>query len=77
MLEEEKKENNKIMKIPVMKEEDLTRIFNKQRNGKAAGIDGVKAESMKHMIKNKKITLHLLQCFNKYLNDNIHKDWLL
>ena len=33
MFEEEEKENNKIMKVPVMKEEDLTRIVNKQRNG--------------------------------------------
>ena len=42
----------KIMPLPVMKEEDLVRIVRKQKNNKAAGIDGVKAETMKHMIRN-------------------------
>ena len=34
-----------------MSEEELTIIVNKQKNGKAAGIDGIKAEVMKHLIK--------------------------
>ena len=52
------------MKEPVMTEEELGEIVNKQRNGKAAGVDGIKAEVMKHMIKNKRIREHLLKCFN-------------
>ena len=77
MLEEEKEKGSKILKEPIMREEDLMRIVNKQRNGKSAGIDGVKAEVMKYMIKNRKIKLHLLKSFNKCLYDDIHKDWLL
>ena len=41
----------KMMELPVMKEDDLIRIVNKQKNNKAAGVDRVKAEVMKHMIK--------------------------
>ena len=77
MLEEEKEIDNRIMREPAMKEEDLIRIVNKQRNGKAAGVDGVKAEVMKHMIKKRKIKLHLLKSFNKCLNENVNEDWLL
>ena len=54
MTEEEKENNNRIMKEPIMKEE-LVWIINKQRDGKAAVLDGIKAEMMKHLIKNKKI----------------------
>ena len=39
------------MKEPIMKEKDLVSKVNKQRNGKAAGVDGVKAVVMKHMVK--------------------------
>ena len=51
MTEEEKEINNKIMKEPVMTEEEMLEIVNRQRNGKAAGVDGIKAEVMKHLIK--------------------------
>ena len=76
MTEEEKEMNNKIMKEPVMTEEELVEIVNKQRNGKAAGIDGVKAEVMKHMIKNRRIREHLLKCFNRCINEKVQEDWL-
>ena len=51
MTEEEKEIGNKIMKEPVMTEEELVEIINKQRNGKSAGLDGIKTEMMKYMIK--------------------------
>ena len=38
--EEEKEIKNKIMKEPVMTEEEMLEIVNRQRNGKAAGVDG-------------------------------------
>ena len=41
-----------MMPLPVMTEEDMIRIVKRQKNGKAAGIDVVKAETMKFMIKN-------------------------
>ena len=47
MTEEEKDINSRIMKEPVMIEEELVRIVNNQRNGKAAEVDGVRAEVMK------------------------------
>ena len=47
--------NNTIMKEPVMTEEELVEIINRQRNGKVPGVNGIKAELMKHLIKNKKI----------------------
>ena len=43
MTEEEKEMNNRIMKEPVMTEEELVEIVNKQKNGKEAGIDVIKA----------------------------------
>ena len=76
MTEEEKEINNKIMKEPVMTEEELLEIVNRQRNGKAAGVDGIKAEVMKHMIKNKRIREHLLKCFNRCTNEEVQEYWL-
>ena len=73
MMEEEKKEDSKIMEEPIM-EEDLVNI-NKQRNGKAAGVDGLKAEVMKHMIKNRSIKLHFLRSFNRCLHEMVNDDW--
>ena len=52
-MKEEKDENNEIMKEPQMTEKELVAIVNKQRNGKAAGVDGVRAELLKHLIKNR------------------------
>ena len=61
------------MKEPVMTEEELVEIINKQRNGKAAGVDGIKAEVMNYMIKNRRIREHLLKCFNKCINEKVQK----
>ena len=41
----------RMMPLPKMEEKDLIRIVRKQKNNKAAGVDGVKAEVIKHMIK--------------------------
>ena len=76
MAEEEKDINNTIMKKPVMTEEELVEIINRQRNGKAAGANGVRAELLKYLVKNKVIRGHLLKCFNKCLNEEIQEDWL-
>ena len=64
------------MKEPIMKEEELVEIVNKQRNGKAAGVDGIKAEIIKHLIKNEKIREYLLEWFNKCINEKLNEDWL-
>ena len=66
----------KMMKLPVMKEDHLIRIVNKQKNNKAAGVAGVKAEVMKHMIRNKKIRKALLIGFNKSLKEPVHRRWM-
>ena len=50
-IENKNRGQSKIMPRPIMTEEDLIRIVNKQRNGKAAGTDGIKAEVRKHLIK--------------------------
>ena len=50
-----------MMTNPIMKDEDLIRLVNKQKNVKAAGVDGIKAEVMKHMIKNDRIRKALLK----------------
>ena len=49
--ENREKGQSKMMEKPTMTEEDLIRLVQKQKNGKAAGVDGIKAEVMKHMIK--------------------------
>ena len=70
MTEEEKNIDSGIMKEPKMTEE-LIKIVNNQRNGKAAGVDGIKAELLKHLIKNKTIRKHLLKCCNRCLDEDI------
>jgi len=54
---------DRMMPLPVMKEKDSMALVNKQKNNKTAGIDGVKAEVMEHMVKNKKIRKALLVGF--------------
>merc|ERR1712030_148503 len=58
---------SKMMPVPVMTEEEMMKIIKRQKNGKAAGMDGVKAETIKHMARNKKIRKGLLNAFNKCL----------
>jgi len=67
---------SRMMPLPVMKEEDLVRIIKRQKNGKAAGTDGVKTETMKHMVKNKKIRKGLVNAFNKCLKEKVHPNWM-
>ena len=43
---------------PTMTEDDLIRLVQKQKNGKAVGVDGIKAEVMKYMIKKNRIKRH-------------------
>merc|ERR1712030_213686 len=75
-IENRNKGEGRMMPFPEMKEKDLVRIVKKKKNGKAAGIDGVKAETMKHMVRNRKIRKGLLTAFNKCLKEKINKNWL-
>ena len=61
-MEKEKQENSGIMKEPKMTEKELVTIVNGQKNGKAAGVDGVRAELLKSLIKNSTIREYLLKC---------------
>ena len=54
MLSEEKDENSGIMKIPIIEEKELMETINNMRNGKAAGVDGIRSELMKFIMKDKK-----------------------
>ena len=65
-----------MIELPVMRGDDLIRIVNKQKNNKAAGVDGVKAEVMKHMIRNRKIRKALLLGFNKSLREPVYRRWM-
>ena len=67
---------SKMMPAPIMTEEEMMKIIKRQKNGKAAGTDGVKAETMKHMARNKKIRKGLLNAFNKCLKEKVHPNWL-
>ena len=67
---------SRMMPLPIMQEEDLIRIVGRQKNGKAAGTDGVKTEVMKHMIKNRKIRRGLVNAFNKCLKEKVHPNWM-
>ena len=46
------------------------------KNNKAAGVDGVKAEVMKHMVRNRKIRKALLAGFNRSLKEPVHRRWM-
>merc|ERR1712030_181341 len=65
----------RMMPLPKMREGDLVRIVRKQKNNKAAGVDGVKAEAMKHMIRNRKIRKALVIAFNKILKEQVNRRW--
>merc|ERR1712055_965928 len=64
------------MKEPKMTEKELVNIVNGQKNGKAAGVDGVRAELLKSLIKNSTIREYLLKCCNKVLDEKIQENWL-
>ena len=46
------------------------------KNGKAAGIDGISAELMKHITKNEEIRKYMGKCINNVLREKIQEDWL-
>jgi len=62
----------RMMEISVMTEEDLMRIIKKQKSGKAAGVDGVRAEVMKQVIKNKSIRKSMTRAFNQSLDEMVN-----
>ena len=68
MKEKEKEGDMEIMKLPRM-EEDMVNIIRKMKNGKAAGIDGIRAELIKHIVKNDPIRKHMVKCCNKVLEE--------
>merc|ERR1712121_280643 len=74
--EDRRNGGSKMMPLPIMKEQDLTRIVKRQKNGKATGTDKVKTEVMKHMVKNKKIRKGLVNAFNKCLKEKVHPNWM-
>ena len=68
--------DSEIMGTPVILEKDFVEVIRNMKNGKAAGIDGVLAELMKHIIKNENIKTFLIKCFNNALREEVHEDWL-
>ena len=66
----------RMMERPAMTEDNLARIIKKQKSGKAAGVDGVRAEVMKQMIKNKNIRKSITRAFNRSLDEKVNKRWL-
>ena len=73
---EASKEGSDIMQIPAIDEEELVATINNMRNGRAAGIDGIRSEVMKFIIKDETIKKHITKCYNNILNEKVHKDWL-
>ena len=76
MLIEASKEGSDIMQIPEIGEEELVATINNMRNGRAAGIDGIRSEMMKFIIKDETIKKYITNCYNNILNEKVHKDWL-
>ena len=73
---EEMNPNSKIMKLPVIEETELTEVINNMKNGKASGIDGIKSELMKYIIKDEEIRKYTTKCFNNILKEKVDSDWL-
>ena len=46
------------------------------KNVKAARIDGISAELMKHITKNEEIRKYMVKCINNVLKEKIQEDWL-
>ena len=76
MLQEARKENSEIMKFPIIEEEELVTTINNMRNGKAAGIYGIKSELMKYIIMDEEIKKYTTKCYNSILKEKTHEDWL-
>ena len=65
------------MQKPEMTEDELIDIVKKQKNGKSVGVDGVKAEMMKHLVKNYRIRKAILKEFNHCLEEEVNDKWLV
>ena len=71
-----KGEEEKIMQIPIITEDELLERSNNLKNGKAAGIDGVKGEIIKKMMKDKKIRSIWVSAINSFWNEKqIPEKW--
>ena len=66
-------ENSRMMEMPIMKPEDMIRIVGNQKNGKAAGTDHIKAEVLKHLVKNKEFVEITTEAINKIPEGKIHR----
>ena len=73
MTEEEKKTNNKIMKEPVITEEEMLKIVNRQRNGKRCRCGWHQSRGNDTPDKKRE---HLLKSFNKCVDEKVQEDWL-
>ena len=69
MIEEMKNNNSGIMEDPVINEKEFVETINIMKNNKATGIDNIPAELMKVLIKDDRVRIYLLECFNKALTD--------
>merc|ERR1711895_182799 len=77
MIEQMKEGKSDIMKDPVISEKEFVETINKMKNNKATGVDNIPAELMKVLIKDETVRKYLLECFNKALTEEVHKDWLV
>ena len=75
IIEEEKTLGSKseMMEMPNMSSDDLIRIVGNQKNGKAAGTDCIKAEVLKHLVKNKEFVEITARAINKIPEGKIHR----
>merc|ERR1711984_76412 len=71
--EEELGDRSRMMKMPIMTNEDFRKIINNQKNGKAAGTDNIKTEVLKHLIKNEDFTKITTEAINKIHVGKIHR----
>ena len=62
MLQEASKVGSDIMQIPEISEEELVATINNMRNGRAAGIDGIRSELMKFIVKDETIRKYITKC---------------
>ena len=62
------------MKIPIIEEKELMETISNMRNGKATGVDGIRSELMKFIMKDKKNRIHTTKCVNNILKELVHKD---
>ena len=63
------------MKLPII-EEEMMDIIKKMKNGKAAGVDGIRTELKKYITRNDSIRKHMVKCCNNVLNERVQEDWL-